>query len=72
MLFDGSDEERDEYLSRLNYLTEKNKQLEILNRGLIEARDRVMRENASLKRQGLYAAKKLKEFAKNATPAVSE
>jgi len=72
MLFDGSDEERAEYLSRLNFLTEKNKQLEILNRGLIEARDRVMRENASLKRQGLYAAKKLKEFAKNAAKAVSE
>ena len=72
MLFDGSDEERDEYLSRLNYLTEKNKQLEILNRGLIEARDRVMRENASLKRQCEYSAKKLKALAKNATPAVSE
>lgn len=72
MLFDGSDEERDEYLSRLNYLTEKNKQLEILNRGLTEARDRVMRENASLKKQCEYSAKKLKALAKNATQTVSE
>lgn len=72
MLFDGSDEERTEYLSRLNFLTEKNKQLEILNRGLTEARDRVMRENASLKKQCEYSAKKLKALAKNATPTVSE
>ena len=72
MLFSGSEEEKAEYLSRMNYLTEKNKQLEILNRGLTEARDRVMRENVSLKKQGLYAAKKLKEHAKNATQTLSD
>ena len=72
MLFDGGDEERAEYLSRMNCLTEKNKQLEILNRGLTEARDRVMRENASLKKQCEYSAKKLKALAKNDPPTVSE
>jgi len=60
MLFDGTDDERSEYLDRLNALTAENKQLGILNRGLTEARDRVMRENVSLRKQGEYAAKKLK------------
>ena len=64
LLFEGTDEEKVEYLSRLNYLTEENRKLEIMNRGLTEARDRVMRENVSLKKQGEYAAKKLKELAK--------
>lgn len=60
MLFDGTDEEKAEYLDRLNHLTAENKRLEIMNRGLTEARDRVMRENVSLRKQGEYAAKKLK------------
>lgn len=60
MLFTGSDEERSEHLNRLKELTKENSQLKILNRGLIESRDRFMRENASLRKQGQYAAKKLK------------
>lgn len=60
MMFDGTDEEKAEHLDRLNYLTAENKRLEIMNRGLIEARDRVMRENVSLRKQGEYAAKRLK------------
>lgn len=60
MLFSGTDEERTAYLDRLNELTEANRKLEILNRGLTEARDRVMRENVSLRKQAEYAAKKLK------------
>lgn len=60
MLFSGTDEERSAYLARLNELTEANRKLEILNRGLTEARDRVMRENVSLRKQAEYAAKKLK------------
>lgn len=60
MLFDGTDEERAEHIDRLNHLTAENKRLEIMNRGLTEARDRVMRENVSLRKQGEYAAKKLK------------
>ena len=60
MLFTGTDEEKAEYLDRLNHLTAENKRLEIMNRGLTEARDRVMRENVSLRKQGEYAARKLK------------
>lgn len=60
MLFDGTDEEKAEHLDRLNHLTAENKRLEIMNRGLTEARDRVMRENVSLRKQAEYAAKKLK------------
>ena len=60
MLFDGADEDKAEYLERLNHLTAENKRLEMLNRGLTEARDRVMRENVSLRKQAEYAAKKLK------------
>lgn len=54
------DDERAGYLDRLNVLTKENKTLEILNRGLTEARDRVMRENVSLRKQAEYATKKLK------------
>lgn len=60
MLFTGNDEERAEYLDRLNALTEENKKLRILNDGLTSSRDRFMRENVSLRKQGEYAAKKLK------------
>lgn len=60
MLFTGTDEERTEHLNRLNELTKENTQLKILNHGLTESRDRFMRENASLRKQGQYAAKKLK------------
>ena len=60
MLFTGTDEERYEHLNRLNELTKENTQLKILNHGLTESRDRFMRENVSLRKQGQYAAKKLK------------
>lgn len=60
MLFTGSDEDRAEYLGRLNHLAEENRKLQILNDGLTAARDRVMRENVSLRKQAEYAAKKLK------------
>lgn len=67
MLFSGTDDERAEYLGRMNALTAENKRLEILNRGLTEARDRVMRENVSLRKQGEYAAKRLKAMDRAAT-----
>ena len=59
-LFTGSEEERTEYLGRLNFLTEENKQLKILNNGLIKARDSVMRENSSMRKQLTMNAKKMK------------
>jgi hypothetical protein len=67
MLFDGTCEEKAEYLDRLNFLTADNKRLEIMNRGLIEARNRVMLENVSLRKQGEYAARKLKALEKRAS-----
>ena len=64
MLFSGTEEEKARYLARLDELTEENRKLHILNRGLTEARDRVMLENVSLRKQGEYSAKKLKALAK--------
>lgn len=61
--FTGSDEEKSELLNRLNFLTEENRKLEILNRGLIKSRDRVMTENVSLRKQLTFNAKKLKARA---------
>lgn len=66
MVFEGSEEEKSEYLNRLSSLTAENKKLEMLNRALTEARDRVMRENVSLRKQGEYAAKKLKAIDRTA------
>ena len=66
MLFSGTKEEKARYLARLDELTEENRKLHILNRGLTEARDRVMLENVSLRKQGEYSAKKLKALAKGA------
>lgn len=60
MLFTGDEEERAELLDRLNLLVAENKRLKILNHGLVVARDRVMTENASLRKQGKFSAKKLK------------
>lgn len=59
-LFTGTEEERTAHLGRLNFLTEENKQLKILNNGLIKARDSVMRENSSMRKQLTMNAKKLK------------
>ena len=59
-LFTGSEEEKASHLGRLNFLTEENKQLKILNNGLIKARDSVMRENSSMRKQLTMNAKKLK------------
>lgn len=63
MLFDGSDDEKAELLNRLNDLTEKNKQLEIVNESLVVARDRVMAENVNLRKQCEMNAKKLRKVA---------
>lgn len=65
-LFTGTDEERAEYLDRLNFLTSENKRLTMLNNGLTVSRDRAMRENVSLRKQGEYAAKRLKALDKAA------
>lgn len=63
MVFTGTEEEKDALLDRLNLLTKENEQLHIMNRGLIQARDRVMAENASMRKQLMLNAKKLKAVA---------
>lgn len=65
-LFTGTGEERAEYLDRLNFLTAENKRLTMLNNGLTVSRDRFMRENVQLRKQGEYAAKRLKALEKAA------
>lgn len=62
-VFAGTEEERADLLDRLNRLTEENRQLRILNDGLVAARDKVMRENAQLRRQLQINAKKLRAVA---------
>lgn len=62
-IFNGDDDEKAALLNRLNDLTEENKQLKILNRGLTESRNRVMAENASMRKQLTINAKKLKAVA---------
>jgi hypothetical protein len=60
MLFVGDEDEKQSYLSRLTSLTEENKQLKILNNGLIKSRDAAMAENNSMRKQLTLNAKKLR------------
>lgn len=60
------EEDQAEILSRLEKLTEDNRKIEILNRGLIASRDSHMTENASLKKQCAAYQRKIKALEKNA------
>jgi len=62
-MFTGDEKEKAALLDRLNILTKENEQLHIMNRGLIQSRDRVMAENASMRKQLTLNAKKLKAVA---------
>ena len=64
MLFDGTEEEKAEFLNRLKYLTEENRKLTILNHGLQATSDRFMRENNAFQRNQVYLANKLKKSEK--------
>jgi ParB-like chromosome segregation protein Spo0J len=63
MLFVGDEDEKQSYLARLNALTDENKQLKILNNGLIKSRDAAMAENNAMRKQLTLNAKKLKAAA---------
>lgn len=62
-VFTGDEEEKAALLDRLNILTKENEQLHIMNRSLVQSRDRVMAENASMRKQLTLNAKKLKAVA---------
>jgi FtsZ-binding cell division protein ZapB len=53
-----------EYLERLTELTEENRKLKILNKGLVSCRDNAMNENASLKKQCAMYQRKIKALEK--------
>jgi hypothetical protein len=57
LVFDGSAEERAEYLARLNELIADNKRLTLLNKALTDARDTAMAESNALRGQIRYMKK---------------
>lgn len=59
-----SDDDKGEIASRLETLTEENRKLVILNKGLIASRDSHMTENASLKKQCAAYQRKIKALEK--------
>lgn len=56
------DDEKAGYIGRLDDLTNENKKLEALNQALVDARDRVMRENVSLRKQCDMNSRKIKKL----------
>lgn len=58
------EEDRENLTRRLELLTDENRKLNILNRGLTKARDAVMIENASLKKMCATYQRKIKALEK--------
>lgn len=58
------EEDRESLTKRLELLTDENRKLNILNRGLTKARDAVMIENASLKKMCATYQRKIKALEK--------